>query len=227
MHSGRDRRRAEGHRRPRGRRRRSRRRATLAPAPGLRAGGARGGRRGGGGVHRRSRRRPGALAVAAGQDRAGLRLVAAPAAARCAGAAAAAVGAHRLRRHRGGQVGPSRPAPSCGRRGSEPDRRYARSRPGGSRRARTCCPRRSCRSPGSPPRACPTGRSASGCTCRRARSGSHLYRIFPKLDVTSRTQLASLPGLLAAATSRGRPRPIMSIQHSQVTQAPARARRPA
>jgi len=28
--------------------------------------------------------------------------------------------------------------------------------------------------------------------------GSHLYRIFPKLDVTSRTQLAAIPGILMA-----------------------------
>jgi DNA-binding CsgD family transcriptional regulator len=31
--------------------------------------------------------------------------------------------------------------------------------------------------------------------------GSHLYRMFPKLDVISRTQLAALPGLLAAGAS--------------------------
>jgi hypothetical protein len=32
------------------------------------------------------------------------------------------------------------------------------------------CPRRRCRSPGWPPRACPTGRSGSGSSCRRGRS---------------------------------------------------------
>ena len=124
-------------------------------------------------------------------------------------------GASRVRNH-DREAGPTRPGRNCARRGSGPPRP--------SRAGRRCpCPRRSCRSPGWPPRACRTGRSGSGCTCRRAPSGRTCTGSSPTRDhLPGSARRPPRPGVTGTArpAPRDQGRAVRSRRLSQVTQAP-------
>ena len=124
------------------------------------------------------------LALAPGADRARLRQLAAPAAARGGVPGPAAVSAVDAFEVVGATTWAEQARAELRAAG---ERMPSRTDTGRWR----LCRRRSSRSPGWPPKACSNREIGEQLFLSPRTVGSHLYRIFPKLDITSRAQLAA------------------------------------